>query len=114
VEYRDNGGGRRTPWTHPCNRPQTMHETKNMVVTVEGVNDIEAGAVKAAMEELVSLVREHRGGEVSWCTVDRDRPWALLGDAPRPGQLGLIGSGSRGAAVCGRASNSQRCWKPPR
>ena len=31
----------------------------------------------AAMEQLVSLVREHCGGEVSWSLVDRDHPWAV-------------------------------------
>jgi len=78
VVYRDNGGARRTPWTHPCDRPQTTHETKNMVITAEGVNDIEAIAVEAPMEELVSLVREYCGGEVSWSMLDRDHPWAVM------------------------------------
>ena len=32
----------------------------------------------AAMEELVSLVREYCGGEVSWSILDRDRPWAVM------------------------------------
>ena len=42
-------------------------------------NDIEGAAVEAAMRELVSLVKEHCGGEVSWCLVDRDHPWAVMG-----------------------------------
>ena len=36
-------------------------------------------AIQAAMQELVSLVREHCGGEISWSVVDRDHPWAVLG-----------------------------------
>jgi len=30
------------------------------------------------MEELVSLVREYCGGELSWSMVDPDHPWAVM------------------------------------
>jgi hypothetical protein len=42
------------------------------------VNDIEATAIKAAMEELVSLVRHYCGGAISWSMLDRDHPWAVM------------------------------------
>lgn len=46
-------------------------------MTVEGVNYIMREAVEAAMQELVSLVKEYCGGEVCWSVVDRDHPWAV-------------------------------------
>ena len=42
------------------------------------MNDIGATAIEAAMEELVSLVREHCEGETSWSILDRDHPWAVM------------------------------------
>ena len=50
----------------------------NELLTVQGTNGIEPTAVGAAMEELVSLVRQYCGGEVSWSILDRDHPWAVM------------------------------------
>jgi len=30
------------------------------------------------MEELVTLVKEHCGGEVTWSMVDRDHRWVVM------------------------------------
>ena len=56
----------------------SLPQTRNALLTAEGVNDIEQAAVEAAMQELVSLVKEHCGGEVSWSLVVRDDPWAEM------------------------------------
>jgi hypothetical protein len=49
-----------------------------MVISAGGVNDIEATAIEAALEESVSLVRKYCGGEVAWSMVDGDHPWAVM------------------------------------
>ena len=59
-------------------RAKSTPRTRNALVTTEGVNDIEHAAVEAAMEELVSLVRECCGGEISWSMLDRDDPGAVM------------------------------------
>jgi len=56
--------GQRWTWRQ-SDRAKSTPKTANALLTAEGVNDIEAKAVEAAMEELVSLVREHCGGEGS-------------------------------------------------
>jgi lysyl-tRNA synthetase class 2 len=79
VVYTDLEGAlsRRWAWRQ-ADRAKTTPLTTNALLTTEGVNDIEATAVDAAMEELVSLVREYCGGEVSWSMLDRDHPWAVM------------------------------------
>ena len=68
---------RRWTWRQ-SDRAKSTPQTRNALLTVEGVNDIEGAAVEAAMRELVSLVKELCGGEVSWSLVDRDHPWAVM------------------------------------
>jgi len=79
VVYTDDEGAlsRRWAWRQ-ADRAKTTLATTNALLTTEGVNDIEASAIKAAMEELVSLVQEYCGGQVSWSLVDRDHPWAMM------------------------------------
>jgi len=79
VVYTDDEGAlsRRWAWRQ-ADRAKTTPQTTNALLTTEGVNEIEASAIKAAMEELVSLVREYCGGEVSWSLLDRDHPWAMM------------------------------------
>ena len=79
VVYTDDEGAlsRRWAWRQ-ADRAKTTPETRNALITAEGVNEIEASAIKGAMEELVSLVQEYCGGEVSWSMVDRDHPWAVM------------------------------------
>lgn len=79
VVYTDDEGALSRRWTwRQSDRAKTGPETRNALLTTEGVNDIEATAVEAAMEELVSLAREYCGGEVSWSMLDRDHPWAVM------------------------------------
>ena len=79
VIYTDDEGALSRRWTwRQSDRAKSTPKTRNAVLTAEGVNDIELAAVEAAMEELVSLVRQYCGGDVSWSLVDRDRPSAIL------------------------------------
>jgi lysyl-tRNA synthetase class 2 len=79
VVYTDDEGALSRRWTwRQSDRAKTTPGTTNALLTTEGVNDIEATAVEAAMEELVSLIREYCGGEVSWSMLDRDHPWAVM------------------------------------
>jgi DNA/RNA-binding domain of Phe-tRNA-synthetase-like protein len=79
VVYTDDEGAlsRRWAWRQ-ADRAKTTPQTTNALVTTEGVNGIEASAVQAAIEELVSLVWEYCGGEVCWSLLDRDHPWAIM------------------------------------
>jgi len=65
-----------SPSARPRAKPSP--QTRNFVLTNEGPHHMEAAAVNAAMEELVSLVRGYCGGEVSWSMLDRDHPWAVM------------------------------------
>lgn len=78
VVYTDDEGAlsRRWAWRQ-ADRAKTTPATTKALLTTEGVNDIEASAIEAAMKELVSLVREYCGGQVSWSLLDRDHPWAM-------------------------------------
>jgi len=79
VVYTDDKGALSRRWTwRQSDGAKSTPQTINALLTTEGVNDIEATAVEAAMEELVSLVREYCGGEVSWSLLDRDHPWAVM------------------------------------
>ena len=79
VVYTDSEGALSRRWTwRQSDRAKSTAQTRNALLTIEGVNDIERAAVEAAMAELVSLVREHCGGEVSWSLVNRDHPWAVM------------------------------------
>jgi DNA/RNA-binding domain of Phe-tRNA-synthetase-like protein len=73
VVYTDHEGALSRRWTwRQCDRAKTTPRTRDALLTTEGVNDIEPQAVQAAIEELVSLVKEYCGGELSWTVVDRD------------------------------------------
>ena len=79
VFYTDHKGALSRRWTwRQADRAKSAPQTRNVLLTSEGVNDIERVAVEAAMQELVSLVKEHCSGEVSWSLVDRDHPWAVM------------------------------------
>jgi len=79
VVYTDEKGALSRRWTRrQSDRAKSTPQTINALLTTEGMNDIEATAVEAAMEELVSLVREYCGGAVSWSMLDRDHPWAAM------------------------------------
>ena len=72
-------GARSRRWTsHRSDQGKSTPRTGNALLTAEGVNDIEGVAVEPAMQELVSLVKEYCGGDVSWSLVDRDHPWAVM------------------------------------
>ena len=79
MVYTDDEGAlsRRSTWRQ-SDRAKSTCNTRNALLTIEGVNDIEAAVVEAAMEELVSLVREYCCGEVSWSMLDCDHPWAVM------------------------------------
>ncbi len=77
VVYTDDEGALSRRWTwRQCDRAKSTPQTRDALLTTEGVNDIEPQAVQAAIEELVSLVQEYCGGELSWTVLDRDHPWA--------------------------------------
>ncbi len=80
VVYTDHEGALSRRWTwRQCDRAKTTPQTRDALLTTEGVNDIEPQAVQTAIEELVSLVQEYCGGELSWTVVDHDHPWASSG-----------------------------------
>lgn len=77
VVYTDDEGALSRRWTwRQCDRAKSTPQTRDALLTTEGVNDVEQDAVEAAIEELVSLVQEYCGGELSWTVLDRDHPWA--------------------------------------
>lgn len=79
VAFTDDEGALSRRWTwRQSDRAKSTPQTRNALLTIEGVNDIKRTAVEATIEELVSLVREYCGGEVSWSMVDRDSPWAVM------------------------------------
>lgn len=69
---------RRWNWRQ-CDKAKTTPNSRDVLLTTEGINEIQRGAVEAAIVELVSLVEEHCGGEVSWSVLDRNHPWATPG-----------------------------------
>ena len=78
VAFTDDEGALSRRWTwRQSDRAKSTPQTRNALLTIEGVNEITRAAIDAAMEELVSLVKEYCGGEVSWSMVDRDHPWAV-------------------------------------
>jgi len=79
VAFTDDEGALSRRWTwRQSDRAKSTPKTHNALLTVEGVNDITRDAVEAAIEELVSLVREYNGGAVYWSLVDHDHPWAMM------------------------------------
>ncbi|HUS71406.1 MAG TPA: phenylalanine--tRNA ligase beta subunit-related protein [Anaerolineae bacterium] len=79
VIFTDDKGALSRRWTwRQSDRAKSTPETRNALLTIEGVNRITLTVIEGAMEELVSLVKEHCVGEVSWSTVDRDHPWAAM------------------------------------
>ena len=79
VAFTDDEGALSRRWTwRQSDRAKSTPKTRNALLTIEGVNEITRAAIDAAMEELVSLVREYNGGEVSWSMVDRDHPWSVM------------------------------------
>ena len=78
VAFTDDEGALSRRWTwRQSDRAKSTPKTRNALLTIEGVNDITRAAIDAAMEELVSLVKEYNGGDVPWSMVDRDHPWAM-------------------------------------
>ena len=79
AAFTDDEGALSRRWTwRQSDRAKSTPQTSDSLLTIEGVNGITLAAVEAAMEELVSLVKEYCGGEVSWSLVDRDHPWAVM------------------------------------
>jgi DNA/RNA-binding domain of Phe-tRNA-synthetase-like protein len=77
VVYTDDEGALSRRWNwRQCDRAKTTAQTRNVLLTTEGINDIQPEAVQAAIVELVSLVEEHCGGSLSWSLLDSDHPWA--------------------------------------
>jgi len=77
VVYTDDEGALSRRWVwRQCDRAKTTPQTRDVLITTEGVNDIEREKVEAATTELVSLVSEYCGGELSWSLLDPDDPWA--------------------------------------
>jgi DNA/RNA-binding domain of Phe-tRNA-synthetase-like protein len=84
VVFTDDEGALSRRWTwRQSDRAKSTPETRRALLTIEGVNGITLTEIEAAMEELVSLIREYCGGEVSWSAVDGDHPWAVM-ERPQP------------------------------
>lgn len=78
VVYADDQGALSRRWVwRQCDRAKATPQSRDALLTTEGVNDIEREAVEAATKELASLVSQYCGGELSWSVLDADRPWAL-------------------------------------
>lgn len=78
VVYTDDEGALSRRWTwRQCDRAKSTPQTRDVLLTTEGVNDIPHEAVEAAIEELVSLVKQYCGGELSWTVLDLDHPWTV-------------------------------------
>jgi DNA/RNA-binding domain of Phe-tRNA-synthetase-like protein len=78
VIYTDDEGALSRRWTwRQADRAKSTPQTRNALLTVEGVNGITGAAVEAAIEELVSLVSEYCGGEISCSMLDHHHPWAV-------------------------------------
>jgi DNA/RNA-binding domain of Phe-tRNA-synthetase-like protein len=79
VVFVDDESALARRWTwRQSDRAKSTPQTRNALLTIEGVNDIPRAAVEAAMEDMVSLVGEYCGGDVSWSMLDRDSPWATM------------------------------------
>jgi lysyl-tRNA synthetase class 2 len=79
VVFVDDESALARRWTwRQSDRAKSTPQTRNTLLTIEGVNDISRAAVEGAMEEMVSLVKEHCSGEVSWSMLDRDHPRAMM------------------------------------
>jgi DNA/RNA-binding domain of Phe-tRNA-synthetase-like protein len=77
VVYTDDEGALSRRWNwRQCDRAKTTAQTRDVLLTTEGINDIQPEAVQAAIVELVSLVEDHCGGSLSWTLLDSDHPWA--------------------------------------
>ena len=78
VTYTDDEGALSRRWTwRQADRAKSTAQTRNALLTTEGVNGITGAAVEAATEELVSLVSEYCGGEIFCSMLDREQPWAV-------------------------------------
>jgi DNA/RNA-binding domain of Phe-tRNA-synthetase-like protein len=75
---RQLGGTRTRRYWRQSDRAKSTPETRRALLTIEGVNGVTLAEIEAAIEELVSLVQEYCGGEISWSLVDRDDPWAVM------------------------------------
>jgi DNA/RNA-binding domain of Phe-tRNA-synthetase-like protein len=79
VVYTDDEGALSRRWTwRQADRAKSTPQTRNALLTIEGVNGITAAAVEAATEELDSLVSEYCGGEISCSMLDLEHPWAVM------------------------------------
>jgi DNA/RNA-binding domain of Phe-tRNA-synthetase-like protein len=77
VVYTDDEGALSRRWVwRQCDRAKSTPQTRDALLTTEGVNDIDPEAVEAATKELVTLVGQYCGGDLSWTLLDRDNPWA--------------------------------------
>jgi DNA/RNA-binding domain of Phe-tRNA-synthetase-like protein len=80
VIYTDDQGALSRRWTwRQADRAKSTPQTRNALLTAEGVNGITGAAVETAIEDLVSLVSEYCSGEISCSVLDCDHPWAVMG-----------------------------------
>jgi DNA/RNA-binding domain of Phe-tRNA-synthetase-like protein len=78
VAYTDDEGALSRRWVwRQCDRAKSTPQTRDALLTTEGVNDIQREAVETATKELVTLVGQFCGGELSWSLLDTDNPWAI-------------------------------------
>lgn len=78
VVYTDDEGALSRRWVwRQCDRAKTRPQTRDALLTTEGINDIQLEKVEAATKELASLVSRFCGGELSWSLLDPDHPWAV-------------------------------------
>jgi DNA/RNA-binding domain of Phe-tRNA-synthetase-like protein len=77
VVYTDDEAALSRRWVwRQCDKAKSTPQTRDALLTTEGVNDIQREAVEAATKELAALVGQFCGGELSWALLDPDHPWA--------------------------------------
>lgn len=75
--YADDEGALSRRWNwRQCDRAKTTPQSRDVLITTEGINDIAREKVETAVEELAALVSELCGGELSWTLLDDEHPWA--------------------------------------
>ncbi len=79
VVYADAEGALSRRWNwRQCERAKTTRQSRDVLITTEGINNIARQEVEAASRELAALVSELCNGELSWSLLDPDHPWIMF------------------------------------
>lgn len=79
VIYADDEGALSRRWNwRQCDRAKTTPQSRDVLITTEGINDIAREEVEGATRELAALVSELCGEDLSWTLLDAHHPWATF------------------------------------